>query len=711
MELYKHNKKAYEQVQKHLEKSNRTCVIHPTGTGKSFISLKFIDDNKGKNILLMAPTNVILDQFNSNIAEHILGLDVSRLVQSEINEIVAKRFPNITFSTYASVDKQTGEYDCIIFDEFHRIGAKEWGKGVKKLLDRNPESKVLGVTATPVRYLDKKRDMSKEIFNGDIASQMTLPEAIVKGILPVPTYISALYSFEEDIEQIQKQIDEYGDKDKAKEYQKLLDTAKKELSMSDGLDDIFSKNIKNKQGRFIVFCKDIDHMREMADRCLEWFKKVNPNIDFYSVHSENETAINQHSIDCFENNERNSIKLLFAIEMLNEGLHVKNIDGVIMFRPTISPTIYLQQLGRALSVGHNENPLIFDIVNNALSLDIVVKLQEEIEELVDDIIEGRSQGQSYSDYPSDDTLYKIRDRFKIIAERKEIMDVLENLKVDTKFTWDSWYHLAEEYYKEHGDLEVPNRYITKDGLPLGHWILRQRSLKKGRAAGTLTEEQEEKLLKIGMRFENKDLHEEWNKKFNYLLKFKEEYKTADVPQKYVTEDGFTLGKWCQRQRENYHGTGRRSLTDYEIEKLESVGFRFEYKDPETIWLERYKEAEKFYKKHGNLKMIRDYVTKDGFELGKWVFKQKAKYKGQEARGDLTIEQIKLLEDLGIEWFNDKIDEKLQKDEITDANKVKKKKEIANRFKSIIARMEGDSLPSKEELNDAFIDQLNRKRSR
>ena len=50
--LLPHNKKAYEEVKKHLENNNRTCVIHPTGTGKSFISLKFIFDNIDKNILL-----------------------------------------------------------------------------------------------------------------------------------------------------------------------------------------------------------------------------------------------------------------------------------------------------------------------------------------------------------------------------------------------------------------------------------------------------------------------------------------------------------------------------------------------------------------------------------------------------------------------------------------------------------------------------------
>ena len=51
IELYKHNKKAYSNVLEHFETTNRTCVVHATGTGKSFISLKWLEDNKDKKCL------------------------------------------------------------------------------------------------------------------------------------------------------------------------------------------------------------------------------------------------------------------------------------------------------------------------------------------------------------------------------------------------------------------------------------------------------------------------------------------------------------------------------------------------------------------------------------------------------------------------------------------------------------------------------------
>jgi len=51
MDLLPHNKKAYKAVKSHLKKSGRTCVIHPTGTGKSYIALQLIEDNPDARIL------------------------------------------------------------------------------------------------------------------------------------------------------------------------------------------------------------------------------------------------------------------------------------------------------------------------------------------------------------------------------------------------------------------------------------------------------------------------------------------------------------------------------------------------------------------------------------------------------------------------------------------------------------------------------------
>ena len=130
------------------------------------------------------------------------------------------------------------------------------------------------------------------------------------------------------------------------------------------------------------------------------------------------------------------------------------------------------------------------------------------------------------------------------------------------------------------------------------------------------------------------------------------------------------------------------------------------------WNGMYELAKEFYMKNGSLKISKRFKTVNGYEydedgiaLGSWIATQRGAYKGQ--KGILTSEQIKMLEDIGMEWFDDKTDDKLQSQIIDEKNKLKKQKEILNRFNSLLNNYDGESLPSKEDMNNDFIDQLNR----
>ena len=113
---------------------------------------------------------------------------------------------NICFYTHAALSMMDGQEmealraDCIILDEFHRCGAKEWNQGVEALLEQFPEALVLVLSATHIRYLDNQRDMADELFDGCIAYKITLGEAIGRGILPAPKYVVSLYSCREELE-------------------------------------------------------------------------------------------------------------------------------------------------------------------------------------------------------------------------------------------------------------------------------------------------------------------------------------------------------------------------------------------------------------------------------------------------------------------------------------------------------------------------------
>lgn len=417
VELYKHNKVAYEKVEKMFEKENRVAVVHPTGSGKSFISLKWLYDNRDKKCLFLAPTLAIRDQLIRHIKSS--GLELSD-------------FKNLEFAIYPNFASITDEfleqhhYDCVVLDEFHRCGATEWSKGINKLLNHNPNIKVLGVSATPIRYLDDNRNMAEELFHGNIASEISLAEAMAKGILPVPTYIQGIYSFQEDLDKFQARIDRLTDEDAKSRFQDLLNQAKKRLENADGLEEIFKKHITDPSGKYIVFCKDTAHMRLMMEETKKWFKDINPNIDMYSVSSYQSNETNQQIIDTFEKANNGNIKFLFSVEILNEGLHVSDISGVIMLRPTSSPIIYMQQLGRALSVGHNSEPIVFDIVNNVKCYDAINEIYDEVKKSIkkphDIPNDNKTLGSNDEDIDQ-----SVLDRFKIFDEAKEFADILQEI--------------------------------------------------------------------------------------------------------------------------------------------------------------------------------------------------------------------------------------------------------------------------------------------
>jgi len=715
IELYKHNQEAYDNVINHLKISNRTCIIHPTGTGKSFIALKWLYENKDKKCLFLTSTDVIIDQLIKYMAK--CGLRLSD-------------FPNLEVGTYQGLKNNSNKYDCIVLDEFHRCGAKEWGKEVNKILDNNKDSKVLGTSATPIRYLDEQRDMSEEIFNGDIASKMSLAEAIALGILPVPMYINCLYSFEEDINKVQDKIDKCRNKEEKLKLQIRLDEAKKMLENAYGLDKIFEKYITNKNGKFVVFCKDRQHMNKMKEEALKWFSKINKNVNIGEVCYDIPDQINKYTIDRFNNVKNDDINLLFSIDMLNEGLHVEDIDGLIMLRPTNSLILFLQQLGRGLG-SCKGTPLIFDIVNNSDNFDTIYDFKLELVSVIE------KHKKNITDEAELERLDSIIKQFEIIDEYKSFIDILDNISLDATFTWDSWYNLACDYYLKNGDLNIPRRYKTTEGYALGNWIEMQKvnqnkltSDRKnmldniGMIWGNVNDENFNKWydlakkyykhygnLNVDSNFKTKDginydkdgfelgdkisryrsyknrlpkkiikLLDEigmiWDlRKFNqdeyYNLakKYYEHNKHLDIHGNFKTKDGINydlegikLGGWIHRLRDDY-AEGR--LSKEEIDRMNSIKMIWDKQD--KIWNDYYKLAKKYFDEYGHLNIKARYKTSDDINLGIWIQRQKTDYVNKR----LSKERLKKLEEIGIIWnvkeddlVKSKIDLKT-KDKVTD----------------------------------------------
>ena len=436
--LKKHNEKAYQKIKDMLKETDRAAVVHPTGTGKTYIALKWIEETSGKTIYV-APSNHILSQVKE---------DVEKAKESgEISDEQYKRYKEVKYVTYTSLmelSKMESGYDNIIIDEFHRCGAPEWSKGVDRIIKQSPNAKILGMTATPIRAVDNK-DMADAIFKGNVASEMTLEEAVAEGIIEAPIYINGIYSLQEEIKRAESNIEKISNEETKKELRKDIEEAKRHLEQAEGLDDIFAKYAGDKkEGKYIVFCNDINDMHKKMQESNKWFEKVGET-RIYEVSYRKSDKLNEDTIKRFKE-EGEKINLLFSVDKLNEGVHVDGIDGVIMLRKTGSPIVYTQQLGRALSVGNEGTPIVFDLVNNIDSSEYIYEFMERVQKI------RQERGLDEKDIGN----------FKIFDIQRDVKEILEKIteKLGRTSYLEKIYAIKE--WMERNETTIPPRVGGKD---------------------------------------------------------------------------------------------------------------------------------------------------------------------------------------------------------------------------------------------------------
>lgn len=204
--------------------------------------------------------------------------------------------------------------------------------------------------------------------------------------------------------------------------------------------------------------------------------------------------------------------------------------------------------------------------------------------------------------------------------------------------WERNYLEAVEYYREHGNLPVPVRYISPNGIRLSSWIASQRMIRNGKQSGKLTAEQIERLERIGMVWNADD--ELWRVGYEAALIYSRMYGNLNVPSDYETADGYCLGLWIKLKRQQYK---RGTLSDQRIHDLERIGMR--WNTAAGHWQEMFEEAKKYYELNGNLKVPPAYKTSDGYDLNIWLNNLKRR------QDHLSDEQVMALNDIGMKWRN------------------------------------------------------------
>lgn len=696
MDLLPHNQKAYESVVEHLKTSSRTCVVHPTGTGKSYIALQLIEDNPDARILYITSLATNLLEFwdkvdglggyrmvlnLSNVYKYVGtgmsgDLDTSdtlaaqdgsedndaetEILDEEERKDLLKRAtevdeshltgPLVQFCLYAGLEGMLPDFDYILIDEFHRAGAIQWEGKVKHLLEENPNAKVIGFSATPERM--DGRDM-RSLFYNDVASEMELSTAIIDHLLPLPMYWLGKVELDTILDEDGFLKEKNTEEDKGPRKKGYPNVAKRHLEAGTGLRDVFREALipeKAEHGKFIVFCRTIRNTRSMIRASQEWFDWVD-EVHRYEMHSQDRNGYFD-----FVKDDSDSLRLLFVVDMLTEGIHLKDLDGVFMIRPTESSRVYFQQLGRALAVTtKRQHPLILDIVSNAGvmkgGLDFLKGVSQEmgmeeedmekffhitaeaadfiayLEETEYDYYEAmkafyEEYGHLYipAGYEVDGhDVYKefvrIRSRKNLLA--REYREKYEAIGMDWEITtqWMTGFWAAQDYFEEFGDLAPSSTLGEYHGVWLYDWLKRCREKKH-----LMIERQIMMLDSIGMDW---TIEDPWEEKFSMLVEYKNEHGHCDVP----GDDG-ALGKWVAKVRERPPEGERK-------ERLDALGFEWDGRvaRSKNAWRDGVKHSLEYFKVHGDLRVPKGYTCADGYKLGTFI---------QRAKRDKRMDELKEL---------------------------------------------------------------------
>ena len=337
-----------------LRGNYRNLVVSATGTGKTVISAfdyaRFARLHPGKNrLLFIAHREEILKQslqcFRSVLRDYNFGEMYTGNYKPESMEHI---FMSVQTFNSMRPDLTFDEdyYDFIIIDEFHHAPARSY----RPILKHFKPQILLGLTATPER-MDGK-DILK-YFNDHITSEIRLPEAIDRGILSPFQYFGVTDTMDLTAVTWKK-----GGYDPVELENLYANSRNKSLERAALIRDAIRRYISSIDDlKCLGFCVSVGHARYMAD----YFNNNGISAIALTGNSPREERNNAHS-----RLRKGEIKIIFAVDIYNEGIDIPEINTILFLRPTESLTVFIQQLGRGLRLSEGKECLtVLDFVGRS----------------------------------------------------------------------------------------------------------------------------------------------------------------------------------------------------------------------------------------------------------------------------------------------------------------------------------------------------------
>ena len=334
---------------------DRVLLISSTGTGKTYASAFAMRECGFKRVLFLVHRGQLARQsresyrmvFDDSVSMGLVGAGSSEYDRDYVFATVQTLNRDRHLFKY-----EKDAFDCIILDEAHHSSAGTY----QKVMNYFRPKLFLGMTATPDKMDDNQEGKNiYEIFNYQLALEIRLGQAMENNLLCPFHYFGITEISAVDEEKIS------GRRLSPEDFRRLTSDARVQHIIEQA--EYFGYSGDRVKG--LVFCSRIDESEELSRK----FNSLG-----YRTIALNGSASEEERIDAFERlamdeseadaNHR-PLDYIFSVEILNEGVDIVEVNQVIMLRPTQSPIVFIQQLGRGLRKARGkEYVVILDFIGN-----------------------------------------------------------------------------------------------------------------------------------------------------------------------------------------------------------------------------------------------------------------------------------------------------------------------------------------------------------